>query len=204
MATLAALPLTIGIVEATAGAPIRIDLWANGWFRAGFVVAMLGLLSIIWALILFIAHRQTGPSATPAPERPSSPPLERSVGVAIPPKFARPLATAEELGNKTIQGRTVWLSDLLEDGFYVRGRRLIDCLVLGPAVVVAESSVIWSGVTFLADDPTQVFLELTTRNKVITGVTGLADCVFQDGATCMVSFAGTRKDLDALKKQAGL
>jgi hypothetical protein len=40
------------------------SIWADGWFAAGFGVMILGCLALVWALILYLAHREeTRPSA---------------------------------------------------------------------------------------------------------------------------------------------
>src|SRR5439155_23473143 len=43
----AALPVAVGVIEATAGAPSKVHLFSNGWFRFGLVLACLGLTAII-------------------------------------------------------------------------------------------------------------------------------------------------------------
>jgi hypothetical protein len=46
----------IGVFQVGSGG----NLWANAWFDAGVVVVVLGAAMLLWALVLFLAQRQTG------------------------------------------------------------------------------------------------------------------------------------------------
>jgi hypothetical protein len=57
------------------------SLWSEGWFDAGFGVMLLGAFALVWALILYLAHRQAGvpqsPGSSargPSGESPDAPP----------------------------------------------------------------------------------------------------------------------------------
>jgi hypothetical protein len=57
---------TAGVLAALGGISITIAIaeyhppWRSAWFIAGAVVCALGAVSVIWALVLYLAHREAG------------------------------------------------------------------------------------------------------------------------------------------------
>jgi len=45
-----------------------VDLWSNGWFRAGAGIMVAGILMLWWALTLYIAHRHAEGHVCPDPD----------------------------------------------------------------------------------------------------------------------------------------
>ena len=68
-AALSAAPLTVGATEKPPGASV----WDNGWIVTGLGMAVLGLLALLWALVLVVAHRH-GESLDRHPVSRSRPP----------------------------------------------------------------------------------------------------------------------------------
>ncbi len=58
--------IPVGVTVPVA-ASIKQSPWESGWFIFGFVIAGLGAVCILWALILYIARRQAGQRWCPDP-----------------------------------------------------------------------------------------------------------------------------------------
>jgi hypothetical protein len=85
-----------GVLAALGGSGIGIAIteyhppWKSAWFIAGAVVCGLGCLSVLWALVLYVAHRVAGDHWCPDPEAHTAPPRQRAGAVlnalkSIPP-----------------------------------------------------------------------------------------------------------------------
>lgn len=44
------------------------SVWAENWFRVGFAIVLLGGLMLLWALVLFLAHRHAAGHWCPDPD----------------------------------------------------------------------------------------------------------------------------------------
>jgi hypothetical protein len=71
-------------VSATATISQKLSPWTSGWFIFGFVDTGLGGLCVLWALILYVAHRHVGDHWCPDPQAhviAARPPNEATVPV---------------------------------------------------------------------------------------------------------------------------
>ena len=85
-------------------------------------------------------------------------------------------------------------------GEVLRGRRFVDCVVHGPAVVVPGDETRFNGCNLgdVAGDVKNLFLR-TTGPRII-GAVGLNDCVFEGCLVIGVGFAGTDEYVAAMLK----
>jgi uncharacterized protein YjeT (DUF2065 family) len=74
----------------------KASLWANGWFDFGFIAVAVGAIMLIWALVLYLAHRQANREITQTMQAAISAPTEagRTVGDATAHPPAAPAAPA--------------------------------------------------------------------------------------------------------------
>ena len=74
----------------------KASLWANVWFDCGFLAVAVGAIMLIWALVLYLAHRQANREITQTMQAALSAPTEagRTVGDATAHRPAAPEVAA--------------------------------------------------------------------------------------------------------------
>lgn len=73
-AVLLASSISLGI--GVARTPHNETLWSGGWFIAGAAAFSLGVLMLLWALVLFLAHRHAESHMCPNPDAHQAPRAE--------------------------------------------------------------------------------------------------------------------------------
>ena len=91
--------LGVGVAESQTH---QSSLWSEGWFDAGFGVTLLGAFALVWALILYLAHRHAGGqqgSSWPVPDAGGAPPATPEA-TQRQPNVTTVVTPAEELRTK--------------------------------------------------------------------------------------------------------
>lgn len=187
VATIGAIPMAaIGKMEVASP-------WKSWYFRVGFGMAAVGMLALIWALVLFVAHRHVQSHvASPQPTVPG--PTERL------PLATKPTATSEELASRHISDRTLRIADLAEGGPpTISGRVIENCELRGPAVLVIEPGTTISGVHFL--DPSEGFLYEIEPPRPLFGVIIVEDTVIRQCTITGVGIMGDRAFLNYFRER---
>jgi hypothetical protein len=75
--------LSVGVAQVVADTT-HPDLWSNRWFEVGFGAFVVGVLALVWALVLYVAHRHAEQHWCPDPDAHR---LTRGQPVAQTPQF---------------------------------------------------------------------------------------------------------------------
>jgi len=167
--TLGGILLGVGSAKAIAA---KDSLWSSGWFVAGFTIMLAGCLALVWALVLFLVQRQID-ARLPKFEQSQAP---------LTPNPSRQELDLSDLGQQTIDGRTLWISDQVKDGPVppiIHGRKFVRCTIKGPAILLPRDGVTFSDCTW--DEPAEgVIMPIPAlKGDLIFGVIGVAYTKFE-------------------------
>src|SRR6266705_2219508 len=135
-----------------------------------------------------------GPQSSPtqASQEGSTPPLSSAPLLGAPSN--RPQASAEELRAAYIENRSFRITDLLRNGMFgIRGRTLVNCDILGPAILYTLNCTL-SGLTFWGmpsfqdvPHPIDGVIWEVAEGSVKTGPMSVENCIMRD---CVLSGIG--------------
>lgn len=127
---------------------------------------------------------------------------------------AYPLLKREELSDKHISERTVYIADFAREvaglswnDAVVKNRTFEECYIIGPAVLVPMNTGDLTGPTFVGDDQwweegENAFWAPTSDPIAFTGIIGLQDCVFRNCRYRRVGILMSEEELRQWKKEA--
>jgi len=118
----------------------------------------------------------------------------------LPDKHAppKPFATQDDFQSRTITGKTVPIYALPRDRLFVKNREFIDCDIEGPSVILPFFNTSFENCSWgLPESDAKSLMFPIAKDRTMTGIIGLLDCVFRGCRIRNIGVAGPKKELDA-------